>query len=127
MFWTDWDEQDPRIERATMAGHERLVIHHVKTNGKEGGGWPNGLALDYLARRVYWIDAKSDSIHTVDYEGLTAPIAILRTHELLSHPFALTIDHSYVYWTDWRVKAIVRVGAPKGVWHSLCANKWFAR
>lgn len=54
----------PRIERASMSGTNRRVIVTI-----DGIGWPNGLTLDYIARRVYWIDAKSDSIHTVLYDG----------------------------------------------------------
>lgn len=33
------------------------------------GGWPNGLTLDYALKRIYWIDAKADSIHTSLYDG----------------------------------------------------------
>uniref|UniRef100_A0A6A7FMH6 Prolow-density lipoprotein receptor-related protein 1-like n=4 Tax=Hirondellea gigas TaxID=1518452 RepID=A0A6A7FMH6_9CRUS len=101
MFWTDWEVNKARIERATMSGRERTVIVTIG-----GLGWPNGLTLDYLSRRVYWIDAKSDSIHTVLYDG-SDPQMILHAHDLLSHPFAITLFGTKVYWTDWRTNSLL--------------------
>lgn len=56
MFWTDWEESNPRIERATMAGNNRRIMFEVLEI--VNGGWPNGLTCDFLAERIYWIDAK---------------------------------------------------------------------
>ena len=64
MFWTDWDGKLPRIERATMYGKDRRNVFNVTT---VKGGWPNGLTIDYLQRRIYWIDARYelDFVHSV--------------------------------------------------------------
>ncbi|VDN50155.1 unnamed protein product [Dracunculus medinensis] len=56
MFWTDWNETNPRIERATMAGNDRRVLYRIAN--VIDGGWPNGLICDFIATRLYWIDAK---------------------------------------------------------------------
>lgn len=56
IFWTDWDTSAPRIERASMSGRGRLIICRV--DDITDGAWPNGLTLDYIALRVYWIDAR---------------------------------------------------------------------
>ncbi|KAF2366807.1 LDLR class B repeat [Trinorchestia longiramus] len=101
MFWTDWEMHKSRIERATMSGGDRRVI--VAIGGLK---WPNGLTLDYLSRRLYWIDAKSDSIHTVLYDG-SDPRMILHAHDLLSHPFAITLYGTQVFWTDWRTNSLM--------------------
>lgn len=66
LFWSDWDKSDPRIERCSMAGEYRLTIIQVD---KLVGGWPNGLTLDYAQKRIYYIDAHSDSVHTTNYDG----------------------------------------------------------
>lgn len=108
LFWTDWDDNYPRIERCSMAGKFRKAISttsHVST------GWPNGLTLDYTQKRVYWVDAKSDSIYTIRYDGSDVHL-VLRDREILSHPFAITVFENYVYWTDWRTTSVIR------------ANKW---
>lgn len=71
------------------------------------GAWPNGLTLDLAMKRIYWIDARSDSIHTATYDG-SDHREILRGHEHLSHPFAISLFESHVYWTDWRSNAVLR-------------------
>ncbi|MFH4984421.1 hypothetical protein AB6A40_011130, partial [Gnathostoma spinigerum] len=106
MFWTDWEETNPRIERATMAGNDRKIVFRVLE--VTSGGWPNGLTCDYFAERLYWIDAKSDSIHTIKYDG-TDHREIIRDSSRLAHPFAITVFENNVYWSDWRVTAIIRV------------------
>lgn len=55
MYWTDWGEV-PKIERADLDGTERVVMVNTSL------GWPNGLALDYHERKIYWGDAKTDRI-----------------------------------------------------------------
>ncbi|XP_078716677.1 prolow-density lipoprotein receptor-related protein 1-like isoform X3 [Lampetra fluviatilis] len=107
LFWTDWDSSFPRIEAISMSGTGRHVIHHEMG----AGGWPNGLTVDYLENRIMWIDARSDSIYSALYDG-TELIEVLRGHEFLSHPFAVTLFGGEVYWTDWRTNTLVR------------ANKW---
>ncbi|XP_067123645.1 low-density lipoprotein receptor-related protein 1 isoform X3 [Centruroides vittatus] len=109
LFWTDWEREAPRIEQASMSGEERKVIFRVDDINE--GAWPNGLTLDYMLLRIYWIDARSDSIHSTKYDG-TDHHEILRGHETLSHPFAIALFDNYVYWTDWRTNSVIR------------ANKW---
>jgi integrin beta 2 len=111
IFWTDWDPAgSPRIERCSMDGKEenRIAVYNVSNYG---GAWPNGLTVDYPARRIYWTDARSDSIHTARYDG-SDPREVLRGHQHLSHPFSLAVFENHIYWTDWRSSAVIR------------ANKW---
>lgn len=109
LFWTDWDANSPRIERCSMAGQNRYTV--VQVDKLTDGAWPNGLTLDYDLRRIYWIDARSDSIHTTTYEGADHH-EVIRGHEMLTHPFAIALFGNYVYWTDWRTNSVIR------------ANKW---
>lgn len=62
MFWTDWGRK-PRIERAAMDGTLRTTIVDDRLF------WPNGLAIDYPTRTLYFADAKLDFIDACDYEG----------------------------------------------------------
>uniref|UniRef100_A0A6Q2Z7L4 EGF-like domain-containing protein n=1 Tax=Esox lucius TaxID=8010 RepID=A0A6Q2Z7L4_ESOLU len=107
LFWTDWDASLPRIEAASMSGEGRRTIHIETGNG----GWPNGLTVDYMERRIVWIDARSDAIYSALYDGREL-IEVLRGHEYLSHPFAVTMYGGEVYWTDWRTNTLAK------------ANKW---
>uniref|UniRef100_A0A4W3IBD4 LDL receptor related protein 1B n=1 Tax=Callorhinchus milii TaxID=7868 RepID=A0A4W3IBD4_CALMI len=107
LFWTDWDSNFPRIEAASMSGAGRRTVH--KALGSEG--WLNGLTVDYLENRIVWIDAMSDGIYSALYDG-SELIEVLRGHEYLSHPFAVTLFGGDVYWTDWKTNTLLK------------ANKW---
>lgn len=108
LFWTDWDKINPRVERCSMAGEYRQTIVNVEIFF---GGWPNGLTLDYVQKRVYWNDAHSNSIHTTNYDGGDHHL-VLRDPETLSHPFSISLFENHVYWTEWRPSSVMR------------ANKW---
>lgn len=54
---------------------------------------------------------RSDAIYSALYDG-TGVIEILRGHEFLSHPFAVSLFGGNVYWTDWRTNTLTK------------ANKW---
>uniref|UniRef100_A0A8C7S0K7 EGF-like domain-containing protein n=1 Tax=Oncorhynchus mykiss TaxID=8022 RepID=A0A8C7S0K7_ONCMY len=110
LFWTDWDATFPRIEAASMSGGGR----HIVFKDMEIGAWPNGLTLDHLEKRIVWTDARSDAIYSALYDG-SGVIEILRGHEYLSHPFAVSLFGGSVYWTDWRTNSLAR------------ANKWTGR
>lgn len=81
-----------------MAGEYRKTIVRVDS---VQGAWPNGITLDYTLKRVYWIDARSDSIHTTNYDGGDHHL-VIRDQETLSHPFSISVFENFVYWTDWR-------------------------
>lgn len=102
LFWTDWDKRSPRIERATMSGDDRETIVYIK---EVNGGWPNGLTLDYENLKIYWIDANSDSIHYVDYEGKDYH-SLLKNIKSLGHPFSITLYENNLYWTDWKTNSV---------------------
>ncbi|XP_060590385.1 low-density lipoprotein receptor-related protein 1-like isoform X5 [Ruditapes philippinarum] len=111
LFWTDWDGHDPRIEKCSMSGEGRSVIHNISPS--EGGGWPNGLTVDFDFKQLYWIDARSESIHTVDYFGNNHRL-ILKGHKDMTHPFAMSLFGNHVYWTDWSTNSVVRANKFNG-------------
>ena len=115
MFWTDWGEE-PKIERAEMDGSNRLVIVQQEIH------WPNGLTIDYRARKIYWTDAKLYYIKRSGYDGsqsmriLTSP-----SQCTLGHPFALTLYKRNVYWTDWKTRGIYSTNKKSGF---QCLKVW---
>lgn len=58
LFWSDWDGERPRIERCAMTGEveTRMEIYDIRK--VPGGGWPNGITLDFEPQRLYWVDAR---------------------------------------------------------------------
>ena len=55
--------EHPKIERAGMDGSHRSAIV------TESVRWPNGLTLDLVLDRIYWIDAKLNLIGSADLDG----------------------------------------------------------
>ncbi|KAL7037303.1 hypothetical protein ACKWTF_009156 [Chironomus riparius] len=106
MFWSDWGS-NPRIERAGMDGTHRqtIVSYDVK--------WPNGLTLDIVQKRIYWVDAKLNVISSCNYDG-TGRNLVLHSTDTLRHPFSITTFEDYVYWTDWDKEAVFRANKFNG-------------
>ena len=74
--------------------------------GRRARAWPqpaSSLCPDYALR--------SDAIYSARYDG-SGHMEVLRGHEFLSHPFAVTLYGGEVYWTDWRTNTLAK------------ANKW---
>ncbi|XP_022665001.1 low-density lipoprotein receptor-related protein 1B-like isoform X2 [Varroa jacobsoni] len=102
LFWSDWNDRQPCIERNSLAGKKRRVIVNV-TDYK--GGLPNGLTLDLATKRVFWIDALSKAIHSTTYEG-TEHNMVLSIEALAVRPFSIDIlhrptDEQVIIWTDF--------------------------
>lgn len=98
LFWSDWDTEDPRIERSRMDGSEREIIAHVQSFTGVPKALPSGITLDYEMHKVYWIDARSGSIHTINYDG-SGHRKILHLARF-SKPFSVDVFGDYFYWTD---------------------------
>ncbi|OWF40871.1 low-density lipoprotein receptor-related protein 4-like [Mizuhopecten yessoensis] len=100
MFWTDWGSQ-PKIEAANMDGSDRVTLVNLTENS-----WPNGIAVDYAGRKIYWVDAKYNKIEVVDINGLSRKTLI---EEPISHYFGITVLGDYLYVTDWKRNYISRL------------------
>lgn len=96
-------------------------------------GFPNGLALDYTANRLFWADALRDRIETSDLHGreriqivpeATHPIGLTQVYNHNSSPNCrehflpkLTCSVQFgphIYWTDWYKKSVERADKVKG-------------
>ncbi|RZF33205.1 hypothetical protein LSTR_LSTR009750 [Laodelphax striatellus] len=95
MYWSDWGKS-AKIERAGMDGSERTTFISASLK------WPNGLALDLDAKRLYWTDAGMGNIESVGLDGKNRQILL----DNLPHPFGLTVFRNRVYWTDWDTRSI---------------------
>lgn len=109
MFWSDWNNKNPKIERASLDGSSRNTLV------EDGLGWPNGIALDIEAKKIYWCDAKTDRIEVEnmdpDHDGHARRI-ILSDH--LPHVFALSILDDHLFWTDWQRRSVDRADKNTG-------------
>lgn len=100
VYFSDWGST-PKIEKAGMDGSHRtsVVTFDVK--------WPNGITLDLVKRRLYWVDAKLNTISSCNYDGSDRQV-VLYSSETLRHPFSITVFEDFVYWTDWDKEAVYK-------------------
>ncbi|XP_066145382.1 low-density lipoprotein receptor-related protein 4 isoform X1 [Euwallacea fornicatus] len=104
LFWSDWDQNNPRIERSHLNGsHRRTII-------SEGLTFPIGLAIDFALRRLYWIDAKLnvEKIESSDFNGYHRLALPIDSSEEKAHPFSLSQYREWLFWTDWDQRCVMR-------------------
>ena len=99
IVWTDWGTV-PKIERCLQDGSDRQVI--VDKNII----WPNGITIDLITKRIFWLDAKLNSINSIDYDGQNRRL-VLHSIQYIRHPFSLDIFEDTVYWTDWELESVL--------------------
>lgn len=64
MYWTDWAVGDPYVARANLDGSD---IKRLFTSSTVE--WPNGITVDFIAERIYFVDAREDFIGSADLDG----------------------------------------------------------
>ncbi|XP_037297388.1 LOW QUALITY PROTEIN: low-density lipoprotein receptor-related protein 6-like [Manduca sexta] len=106
MFWSDWNEKKPKIERANLDGSGRVLLISEKLT------WPNGIALDTVANKLYWCDARTRKIEVCNMDGTDRKE--LHSTELL-HIFGLTLLGDYLYWTDMQKRTLDRINKNTGL------------
>ncbi|OTF77111.1 hypothetical protein BLA29_014820, partial [Euroglyphus maynei] len=63
LFFTDWSLTSAII-RSDLDGENVRVLFN-----SDVVKWPNGIAVDHSAKRIYWVDAKHDYIASSSYQG----------------------------------------------------------
>ena len=97
IYWTEWGNSSG-IYKAGMDGSRK---EHIVKNFI----WPNGLALDSLANRLYWTEAKMGKIEFLD---LTTNERRTVISDNTLHPFALAVFEEWIYWSDWFTYSLER-------------------
>ncbi|XP_066145381.1 sortilin-related receptor-like [Euwallacea fornicatus] len=100
LFWTDWSPEIPSVNRANLDGSNTKTLF-----GSDKVEWPNGITVDYIANRIYWVDARRDYIGSSDLHG-DAFVNVVHASNVVSHPFAVAVFKSNMYWDDWKKNAI---------------------
>ncbi|KAM9393479.1 low density lipoprotein receptor a [Pholidichthys leucotaenia] len=99
LYWTDWGNP-AKIEKAGLNGGDRtaLITDNIE--------WPNGMAIDLLNQRLYWVDSKLHTLSSIDVQGGGRRTLIMNEHQL-SHPLGITVFEEKVFWTDVIKSAIL--------------------
>ncbi|KAL0266712.1 UNVERIFIED_CONTAM: hypothetical protein PYX00_009183 [Menopon gallinae] len=109
LFWTDWAGNESCVSRANLDGSnvKKLFAYPVVQ-------WPNGVTIDYIAQRIYWVDAKLDYIASANLDGKQFK-KILQNEEIVRHPFSVAVFKDNMYWDDWRIDCIFIADKDHGV------------
>ncbi|XP_015791351.1 low-density lipoprotein receptor-related protein 2 [Tetranychus urticae] len=104
IFFSEW-ERPANISRAYLDGTNVMVFRGVLL------GWPNGLSIDYQNDRLYWCDALLDHIQHAKLDGSDVKTI---SSPRIKHPFSIVIHNDWLYVTDWRLDAILRMNKVNG-------------
>ncbi|KAG5877087.1 hypothetical protein JTB14_015462 [Gonioctena quinquepunctata] len=105
LFWSDWNDKDPKVERSNLDGSERVQIVTERI------GWPNGITLDVENLKIYWGDAKTDKIEYSNMDGTDRRELL---NDNVPHVFGFTLMDNYIFWTDWQRRAVDRANKYTG-------------
>ena len=73
--------------------------------------WPNGLAIDYEGKKIYWGDAKLDKIEVCNLNGSGRKVLIDKE---LPHIYGFGLIGKHIYWTDWQRRNLQKVHIDSG-------------
>lgn len=106
IYWTNWNSEAASIQRAYISGYNLQSI--ITTDIQ----MPNAITIDHENHKLYWADARLDKIERTDYDGTHR---VVLAHSTPKHPFAMAVYKNYLYWTDWVLRAVLRVNKYSGV------------
>lgn len=109
LYWTDWSSEAPSVSRANLDGTNIITLF-----SKPVVEWPNGITIDHIAERIYWVDGKQDYIASSDLHGERFT-KIISKEIVVSHPFAIAVFKDVMYWDDWKSNAIYMADKDHGV------------
>lgn len=109
LFWTDWSATNPSVSRASLDGENKKDLFTAPLVQ-----WPNGITIDYIAERLYWVDANKDYIGSSDLNG-KGFVKILHSDNRVEHPFAVAVFKDFMYWDDWKMNAVFSADKDHGI------------
>ncbi|XP_038622210.1 low-density lipoprotein receptor-related protein 8 [Tachyglossus aculeatus] len=114
MYWSDWGDE-AKIEKSGLNGADRqvLVLDNI--------AWPNGITLDLLSQRLYWVDSKLHLLSSIDFNGGNRKVLIFSV-DYLSHPFGIAVFEDKVFWTDLENEAIFSANRLNGLGVTVLAE-----
>ncbi|POI23935.1 hypothetical protein CIB84_012316, partial [Bambusicola thoracicus] len=104
LFWTEMGIH-PQIASSSLEGIDRRLIASV------GLVHPSGIALDYLANKLYWCDAKQSVVESANLDG--SGRRILAQNDV-GHPFAVAVFEDHLWLSDWARPSLMRVDKKTG-------------
>ena len=108
MYWTVFGGAINRIERASMNGTSRTVIHGTNLM------LPSGITLDYDTQTLYWVDWGYKKLEKSNADGSNRMVL---TAVNIQCPFAIAVFNQRVYWGEFCQNVIftISLNSPNNV------------
>ena len=92
VYWTDQNAGINRAHVKTRSDQEQILIEEINH--------PDGMAIDYHGRNIFWTDTGSDRIEVARLDGTFRKVLI--SHDL-DEARDISLDHvnGFMYWSDW--------------------------
>ncbi|GFY45676.1 low-density lipoprotein receptor-related protein 1 [Trichonephila inaurata madagascariensis] len=116
LYWSDVTALGSSIKRMCLStpGHQLLHAGSVQS--------PDGLAVDWIGRNLYWCDKGKDTIEVSTLDGRFRKVLIRKG---LQEPRAIVLDpfRGYMYWTDWGDKPYIGKAGMDGTQFTKLINE----
>lgn len=115
-FWSDVTSQVSSIKKYCIKENKTTALHnHTVQN-------PDGLAIDWVGKNLYWCDKVLDTIEVSNLDGKFRRVLL---NKGLQEPRAIVLDpyKRYLYWTDWGDSPHIGKAGMDGSNETIIVNK----
>lgn len=113
VFWAN--HQQKCIQRMSLPESVRSLQTNLYVAGTVVANMtdPRGLAIDWVSKRIYWVDAGSDTIKVSTLEGRSI---VTLVNKNLDQPHDIVVDpqSGLMFWTDWGAEPSIQVARMDG-------------
>uniref|UniRef100_A0A8C4QIE6 Low-density lipoprotein receptor-related protein 2 n=1 Tax=Eptatretus burgeri TaxID=7764 RepID=A0A8C4QIE6_EPTBU len=130
----DFDHNEQRIYwlDANRRVLERMFFNQTMLETTINSGVPGGqgLAIDWIGRKIYWVDDVLDCMNVAELDGrfqkklISGCLSVNRTC-CFQNPRAMAVypKYGYVFWTDWGTNAYIARAGMDGNDHAVIVSR----
>ncbi|KAJ8320821.1 hypothetical protein KUTeg_002408 [Tegillarca granosa] len=117
LFWLVWVgdlySRSATIEKLDLKTKKHTVIFNITQDIIPNMGRPVDMAADLKNKRLYWVDARSESIQKIDYHGKNFEVMI-KGGKYLREPQSIALFGQHIYWSDRESQSVFKALIGKG-------------